>query len=425
MHSDTPDKPVKRNKATRTPFSVVLRLAYRNLLRHKGRAASILASVAFGTAALVLSQGFVEDIFVQLGEAIVHSQTGHIQLAKGGYYTYGSHQPDKYLVTDAEGDKQRIGSLPQVEDVMARLAFSGLLNNGKADMAIIGEGIEPAKEEKLGTFLKMSSGRRLKETDRYAAILGQGVANALKLAPGAQVVVVVSTSDGATNTLDLEVVGTFQTFSKEYDNRAIKIPLAAAQELLNTKSANTLVISLKRTEDTREVARILSERTAWRDQEVRTWDQLNDFYPKTVELYHRQFGGLQFIILLMVLLSVVNAVNTSVFERVAEFGTARALGNRSSFIFRLIMLENAMLGVIGGAIGIGFSWLVHYGVSMVGIPMPPPPNADLPYTAYIQLTPQSVAVGFAISFTATVLAALVPALRVSRVKVVEALRQSV
>jgi len=127
----------------------------------------------------------------------------------------------------------------------------------------------------------------------------------------------------------------------------------------------------------------------------------------------------------MVLLSVVNAVNTSVFERVAEFGTARALGNRSSFIFRLIMLENAMLGVIGGAIGIGFSWLVHYGVSMVGIPMPPPPNADLPYTAYIQLTPQSVAVGFAISFTATVLAALVPALRVSRVKVVEALRQSV
>ena len=77
------------------------------------------------TAALVLSQGFVEDIFVQLGEAIVHSQTGHIQLAKGGYYTYGSHQPDKYLATDAEGPKQRIGSPPQVEDVMARRACSG------------------------------------------------------------------------------------------------------------------------------------------------------------------------------------------------------------------------------------------------------------------------------------------------------------
>jgi putative ABC transport system permease protein len=425
MLSGTPARAVKRTKATRTPFSVVFRLAYRNLLRHSRQAASILAAVAFGTAALVLSQGFVEDIFVQLAEAIVHSQTGHIQLAKGGYYTYGSHQPDKYLVADTEGDKQRIASLPQVEDVMARLAFSGLLNNGKADLAVIGEGIEPAKEEKMGTFLKMSSGRRLKETDHYSVILGHGVASALKLGPGAQVVVVVSTSDGATNTLDLEVVGTFQTFSKEYDNRAIKMPLAAAQELLNTKSANTLVIALKRTQDTQEVARILTERTVWRDQEVRRWEQLNDFYAKTVELYHRQFGGLQLIILLMVLLSVVNAVNTSVFERVAEFGTARALGNRSGFIFRLVMLENTMLGIVGGAAGIGFAWLVHYGVSKVGIPMPPPPNADLPYTAYIRLTTESITVAFAIALAATILAALIPALRVSRVKVVEALKHGV
>jgi putative ABC transport system permease protein len=423
MLSDTPARPAKRNKATRTPFSVVLRLAYRNLLRHKGRAVSILASVAFGTAALILSQGFVEDIFVQLAEAIVHSQTGHIQLAKGGYYTYGSHQPDKYLVADVAGDSERISALPQVDDVMARLSFSGLLNNGKADLAIIGEGIEPDKEEKLGTFLKMSSGRRLNAKDHYTAIVGHGVASALKLAPGSQVVVVVSTSDGATNTLDLEVVGSFQTFSKEYDNRAIKMPLAAAQELLNTKSANTLVVALKRTEDTREVARILTERTVWRDQEVRTWDQLNDFYPKTVELYHRQFGGLQFIILLMVLLSVVNAVNTSVFERVAEFGTARALGNRGGFIFRLVMLENLMLGLIGSATGVGFAWAVSYGVSKVGIPMPPPPNADLAYTAYIRLTAESIVVAVAIALAATVLAAVVPALRVSRVKVVDALRQ--
>ena len=419
------DTPARRTKATRVPFSAIVRLAGRNLLRHKGRAASILAAVAFGTVGLTVSQGFVEDIFVQLGEAIVHSQTGHIQLAKGGYYTYGSHQPDKYLVADVEGDKLRIGSLPQVDDVMARLSFSGLLNNGKADLAIVGEGIEPDKEEKLGTFLKMSSGRRLKATDHYAVILGHGVANALKLKPGAQVVVVVSTSDGATNTLDLEVVGTFQTFSKEYDNRAIKMPLAAAQELLNTKSANTLVISLKRTEDSREVARILTERTVWRDQEVRTWDELNDFHPKTVALYHRQFGALQLIILLMVLLSVVNSVNTSVFERVAEFGTARALGNRSAVVFRLVMLENTMLGLIGGLAGVVCAWLVHYAVSKVGIPMPPPPNADLPYIAYIRFTPQAAMVGFGISFVATILAALVPAFRVSRVQVVEALRQSV
>ncbi len=422
MLSDTPAKRIRR---TEVSSKATFRLAYRNLLRHKARAASIVAAVAFGTAALILSDGFVEDIFFQLGEAIVHSQTGHIQLAKGGFYKYGSHQPDKFMVEDPEGDERRIASLPEVEDVMARLTFSGLVNNGKADLAIIGEGIDPAKEEKLGSFLKISAGRRLAANDQLAVILGQGVANALKIRPGDRTVVIVSTSDGATNTIDLEVVGIFQTFSKDYDNHAIKMPLAAARELLNTTSANTLVISLKRTADTNRVASILTERTVWRNQEVRRWDQLNDFFPKTVALYQRLFGGLQLIILMMVLLSVVNAVNTSVFERVAEFGTARALGNRGETVFRLVMLENMMLGFIGAVIGVGLSFGVSFIVSKIGIPMPPPPNADLPYTAYIRLNVESIRMALAVTFAATMLAALVPAIRVSRVKVVDALRQAV
>ena len=48
----------------------------------------------------------------------------------------------------------------------------------------------------------------------------------------------------------------------------------------------------------------------------------------TVELYGRQFGVLRVIILIMVLLAVANTINMSTFERVGEFGTMRALGNR-------------------------------------------------------------------------------------------------
>lgn len=415
----------KRRRRTRLPVLVTLKLAYRNVWRHKARTASVLAAVAFGTAGLILSEGFIEDVFVQLAEAIVHSQSGHIQLAKGGFYAYGAHQPDKYLVADPEGDKQRIASLPQVNDVMARLGFSGLLNNGKTDLAVIGEGIEPEKEAKLGSFLKIASGRRLASTDRYSLLVGHGVAQSLKLKLGDRVSLVVSTSDGAMNTLDMEVIGIFQSFSKDYDNRAVKLPLVAAQELLNTKSANTLVVSLKRTADTAAVANILTERTVWRDQEVRTWDQLNDFYPKTVEMYELQFGGLKLIILLMVLLSVANAVNTSVFERAAEFGTARALGNRGIHVFRLVLIENALMGMIGGGVGVVIGLGVAWAVSSVGIPMPPPPNADIPYTAYIRVVPGAALGAFAVGFTAAVFASLIPALRVSRMPVARALRESI
>ncbi|MEI7967395.1 MAG: FtsX-like permease family protein [Betaproteobacteria bacterium] len=419
------ERPAKRTRPTRLPWLASIRLAWRNILRQKGRTISIVAAVVAGTAGLILSEGFIEDVFVQLAEAIVHSQSGHIQLAKGGYYAAGAHQPDRYLVADPEGDKRRIASLPGVADVMGRLAFSALLSNGKADLPVIGEGIEPEKEARLSSFMRISSGRRLTSQDRFAAIVGQGVAQALRIKLGDRVNVMVSTSDGAMNTLDLQVVGTFQTFSKDYDNRAVKLPLAAAQELMNTKSANTLVITLKRTIDTRDVAYVLTERTIWREQEVRTWDQLNDFYPKTVTMYKTQFGALKVIILLMVLLGVVNAVNSSVFERMAEFGTARALGNTSSDVLRVVLLEACLLGLIGVAAGILVSVGVALAVSQIGIPMPPPPNADLPYTAFIRLTAEGVLWSSLICFVATMLAAVVPAIRVSRAPVVDALRQAI
>ncbi|MBK8015828.1 MAG: ABC transporter permease [Betaproteobacteria bacterium] len=403
----------------------MLRLAGRNVLRQKGRTATTLAAIAFGVASIVLAKGFVEDTFVQLGEAIVHSQSGHIQLAREGFFEHGAHQPERYLVEDPEGDKKRIMKIPEVSDAMARLSFSGLLNNGRADLSVIGEGIEPEKEARLGTFLRIVTGRRLADSDQFGALVGAGVAKSLRLSPGDSVVLVMSTSDGAMNSLDLNVVGVFQSFSKEYDNRAIKIPLSAAQQLLNTKGANTLVVTLHETKKTADVARLLRERTVWRDQTVKTWQDLNDFYPKTVDMYRIQFGGLQAIILLMVLLGVVNSVNTTVFERTSEFGTMRALGNRGKTVFGIIVLESVILGVAGSTVGILFALGVSYLVSIVGIPMPPPPNSDLSYVAFVRLSWPPVLLAFALGVATTTIASLVPGIRLARIDISRALRSGV
>lgn len=423
MQSGTPDR--RRRRPTRVPFSALLGLARRNIFRQRGRTATTLAAIAFGVMALVIAQGFVEDVFVQLGEAIVHSQSGHIQLAREGFFEHGAHQPERYLVADPEGDKARIAALPEVRDVMARLSFSGLLNNGRADLSVIGEGIEVEKEARLGTSLKIAEGRQLTEQDEFGALVGKGVARALQLKPGDRAVLVMSTSDGAMNSLDLEIVGVFQTFSRDYDDHAVKIPLKAAQTLLNTEGASALVVLLNSTNDTSRIAGVLRERTVWRDQEVKTWVELNDFYPKTVDLYRMQFGGLQLIILIMVLLSVVNAVNTTVFERAAEFGTARALGNRGGNVMTLIMTESALLGLIGSAIGLVGAFAVAEIIRRVGIPMPPPPNSDLAYIAYIRVTWLAQAGAFSVGLCATLAAAAIPAWRVTRMKIVDALRQAI
>lgn len=403
----------------------MIKLALRNIIRQKTHTAMTLTAIVCGVAGLILAGGWVNDIFVQLGEALIHSQSGHLQVYKTGFYAAGSRSPEKYLIADPDAVKQRITGLAGVDNVMARLNFSGLLNNGRSDLPIVGEGVEPGKEAELGTFVSITAGRHLAEKDTFGMVVGFGVAQALKLRPGDRVTLLANALEGALNSLDFEVIGVFQSFSNDYDARAVRIPLPAAQELLGTKDANALVIVLHKTADTDRAARWLKEQLGPAGLEVKTWSELNDFYEKTVRLYKSQFGFLQVIILIMVLLSVANSVNMSVFERVGEFGTMMSLGNRSSQVFGLILTESVLLGLIGSGLGVAIGVALALAISAVGIPMPPPPNANLSYTAHIHVIPSALLMSVAVGFSATVLASILPARRVTRTPVVDALRQNI
>ncbi|MES2353885.1 MAG: ABC transporter permease [Pseudomonadota bacterium] len=402
----------------------MLRLALRNIFRQRLRTLLTVMAIATGVIALILSGGFVHDMFDQLAETTIHSQLGHVQIYKAGYYKQGAKEPDKYFINDLDRLKGIINNMPRIEDVMARLNFSALINNGRADYPIIGEGLEPDKEAKLGTFITILQGRQLNDKDRFGIVVGEGVANAQKLKPGERVTLLLNTSQGALNSLDFEVVGVFRSFSKDYDDRAVRINLTAAQELLDTKGANAIVVALKNRSDT-DAAKIWLENRLLPDQfETKAWYELADFYKKTTDLYQREFGILQLIILITVLLSVVNSVGMSTFERIGEFGTMRAMGDRSQDIFHLVVIENVSLGIIGAAIGVVLGVLLALIISAVGIPMPPPPNMNSGYTATILLTPFGALSAFAVGVIGTALACLLPARRVSRIPLIEALREN-
>lgn len=402
-----------------------LNFALRNVFRQRARSAGTLAAIALGVAGLILAGGFVQDIFFQLGEAVIHSQSGHIQVARKGYREGRVRSPESFLIDRPDALKRTIGETPGVQLTLARLGFAGVINNGRRDLGIIGEGVEPSGEETLGTYLRYIEGRPLRDGDTDGIVMGQGVARSLGLKPGDRVNLVISLAQGAVNTLDFEVIGIFQSFSKDFDARAVRIPLQAARDLMDNSSAHVLVVMLDRTEDTDAVLALLKDRLEDRGFELANWRELSDFYDKTLKLYDRQFGVLRLIILLMVLLSVTNSVNMTLFERTREFGTLLALGDRPGTVFRLIMTESALLGVFGAVTGVAAGCAAAMIISAIGIPMPPPPNANVGYTAFIRLVPGQIGLAAAIGIAATILAAVLPARRASRLNVVDALRQGV
>ncbi len=403
----------------------MLQLAFRNLLGQKLRTGMTFGAVCFGVISLVLSGGFVEDMFIQLREAVIHSQFGHIQVNARGFFEKGARAPDKFMIDDPDPLRLKIVELPGVDDVMERVSFSGLLSTGRSDYSIVGEGIEPDRESRLGTFIRMEAGRSLNDQDLYTVIVGKGLADAFKIRVGDRITLLVSTSGGALNTLDFDVVGIFRSFSRDYDARAVRVPLAAAQKLLNADGINTLVVSLADTLDTTRVAGLLAGQLDPEKFEIKKWNELTDFYDKTVTLYDRQFGVLRWIVLVMVLLGVANSVNMSAFERVGDFGTMMALGNRRKTIFRLVIVENVLIGAIGSAAGLLLGVVLAWIISAIGIPMPPPPSSEVGYMAQIRVVPKELVLAFVVGFVATVVAAVFPARRVTRIPVVDALRQNV
>lgn len=406
------------------PLMAPLRLAWRNVLRQRARSAIALIAIALGVGALIVAGGFVHDVYIQFGESIIHSHYGHLQVYKTGYTAYGTQRPGDYLIDDPSTVVDRVKGMPSVELVLSRLRFMGLANAGGGDWPIIGEGVEPKLENQLGTAIRILSGRLLGDDDRFAVIIGDGVAKALRVGPGQSISLNVVTREGAMNSLEFDVVGVFQSQSKEFDQRSIRLPLKAAQDLLATSGVNEIVVALTDTAATAATASAVGSNLGSLGYETRTWRDLADFYNKTVQLFDRQFGFLQGILLLMIVLSVANTINTAAFERLPEFGTMMALGDRGRDVFRLIMLESVILGLLGSAIGLAVGCACALALSAVGIPMPPPPNTDLGYTALIRIVPSVIVGALVVGTISAAIAGLFPSLRIAQIAPVEALRRA-
>lgn len=399
-----------------------LALAMRNIFRHRTRTMATLAAISLGVASLILAGGFVQDTFLQLGEATIHSQTGHLQLTQEGFRASRTHAPDSHLIEQPDKIKRLLSDISGVDQIVARMNFSGMLNNGKRDLGIIGEGIEPDGEARIGSFMRYIEGRALTDSDADGVVVGEGVARTLNLKLGDPVTLIISLTQGAVNTEEFRLVGVFQSFSREFDARAVRIPMSATRQLLDTQAAHVLVMTLTDTKNTAHAVAAVQAELAGQPIEVLSWREISDFYEKTVELYDAQFGVLRLVIVAMVLLSVSNSINMTLFERTREFGTLQAIGDRPGQVFQLIMLESTLLGLLGVTAGMLLGCVSAWAISAVGIPMPPPPNSNIGYKAVIQLLPREVLSAGGIGLVATCLAAVVPARRAARRPVVDALR---
>ena len=259
-------------------------------------------------------------------------------------------------------------------------------------------------------------------------LLGSGLAKVLDVGVGDRVALTTGTARGRTFASLYRVTGIVKTGSLDI-NRTFAVThydkLAAGLETPGAASA--VVVSVEDIENADDVAEHIDESLADLGGLVAmSWRQLApelDLYVKIDQ------GSLLVMLLLMIMIVGVilaNVVTMAVMERTREYGVRLALGEPPSRITWGLITEVALLALVSSLIGaaIGEAFNYHYMVHGIDFGMGEIETAGVVFSSliYTELTLYGLvfSVGTVVFFA--VLGAVFPALRIRRLRPVEALR---
>ena len=397
-------------------------LAARNLCRNTRRTFVATLTVAVGIVAFMLAEGFIAWIFDQMREAAIHSQLGHFQIVRPGYFEKGVADPYHFLLPDQAGEHSVISKTPGFSCLAPRLSFSGLISFGDTSVAFIGDGVDPVLEKPISSRVTIQAGRDLGDAKENSVLLGEGLAKGIGAKPGDSVVLLGTAANGSASAVEVKVVGTFATSTKEYDDNSLRLPIKVARKLMKVSGATSWVVLLNQTELTAESGKYLAANLSKKDFEIVPWTQMADFYNKTVLLFSKQVSVVKIIIGIIIVLTISNTQMMSVLERTREIGTSLAIGQRRKVVMRMFVAEGVLIGLAGGAIGVLLGYLLAHVISAVGIPMPPPPGMAHGFLGEILISPPLAFEALLLAFVTTFLASVMPAIKASRMNIVDALR---
>lgn len=403
-------------------ISATLQLAVRNLRRNTKRTLVAVATVSCGIVAFLLAGGFINWIFHDMREATIHSQLGHFQIVRPGYFEKGIADPYAFLLPGNSEALTQLEKTAGVTSITPRLAFSGLASFGDVTVTFSGEGIDPLRERPISSRITIKEGRDLASIEESSAILGEGLAKSLGVKPGDSIVLLGTAANGGANAIEVTVAGTFFTIYKDYDDTALRLPIPLARKLMRVSGATSWVALLDQTEATAPTIESIRPAMPKAEFEIVPWSDLADFYNKTVVLFSKQVNVVKIIIGLIIVLTISNTQTMSVLERTTEIGTSLAIGLRSSEVLKLFLLEGALIGIAGGIIGVSLGYGLAEGISAVGIPMPPPPGMARGYTGQILVSASLALDALVLAILTTLLASVMPAWKASRMNIVDALR---
>jgi putative ABC transport system permease protein len=464
-------------------MKMLLKIAFRNLLRNLRRSTMTGSAVAAGALAMLLFGGFVSYIFAGLETNNVQ-RIGHLTVFRDGYFLLGAGNPAAYGIDHYQDVMKLIERDavvgPMIQVITPTQSLVGIAGNFsgqiEASKTFLGVGLIPSDRDRMRQWDEFGASRpyapdsRLSDGEPSRGLVGVGLARVLGLcaplglpncpplrAPSAsndkapavkqdiadlalhdpaapdssrqpRIDLLAATAGGAPNVVSLAVSGSEPQGVKELDDNYVAMHLALAQQLVYGRGEHKvtgIVLQLRRSEDLpaarARLAAIFKQNHL--ELDVRDFGELTPFYGQVVQMFSSIFMFIAMVMGVIVLFAVINTMTMNVMERTNEIGTIRAMGLRRSGIRAQFIVEGALIGAIGATIGAGLAYLIAALINHAGLTWIPPGNASaVPLRLDVAGRPLLViGAWLGLALVAT-FAALLPSNRAARLPVVDALR---
>jgi lipoprotein-releasing system permease protein len=394
------------------PYEVFLALRYLRSRRKRrlARATSVAAilGIAMGVAALIvafaLSTGFRDEMRAKILEG-----TAHLSVVRAD-----GRPLDNYSELAS-----RVKQVNGVVNASATTYDGALVRGTKGSSYAVIRGVE--KDAVHSSWLREGSfGPLFEASSNPSAVVGADLAARIGLSAG-DVFQVQPANDSTPRRL--RVAGVFSSGLFEYDSTWIYVSMETASELAgNNHAASVMSVQVNDVDNVKQVSADVSK-TLGNGYTIIDWQQANQPLFAALALERRMGLFVIGLIIAIATLNITTMLILVVVERRRDIAILNALGATRTGVMLLFIIEGAVVGAIGAAVGVAIGFVAcaignHY--KLVSLPADVYSISNVPLIA----RPSEMLMAALVAFLLSVLATIYPARAASRMRPVEALRDS-
>jgi putative ABC transport system permease protein len=414
-------------------LSKSLKLAVNILMHSKLRSWLTIIGIVIGIAAVVaivsIGEGMqqnVESRLGGLGADIITISPGGGRASAGFRVGPPGEQGSTATSTEAKNltkkDVLVLQSVEGVKFIQGTVSGSGEVYylGEKATISI--EGVDPLVWKEMTTS-ELDSGRFLGPSDYNVVVVGNSIAENTFKQP--LVVNRMITIEGKA----FKIVGILQeSGSVGGDDRKIIMPIEAARDTLEDigeEEFDSIIIKAENADDIKQImaeaeqklliARHLTEsKKDFRISSTKSMQETISDVTQTMSLFLEAIAAVS---LLVGSVGIANTLFTSVLEKTKEIGIMKSIGAKNSDIMMIFLLNSAIVGLVGGLLGIFLGTVISSLLPLLGMRM-----MGMGGEMTTVITPLLLMYAVLLAIGIGIAAGVIPAYRASKLKPVDALR---